>query len=469
VYVYNTAGGFSSKKLKAFYLSKTEKPWREQYAYSLGKGAMPYFFPYFYMAQVRWKWTNEKPVGSVNAPYALINHFWHAPRLADDTYKDGGTPNNDTVYSAAWINIEKEPIILSHPDMGDRYFSFHFTQMKSDNLDVVSSRATGSKAGNFALVHKSFKGTLPEGVVKLKTAQNAWFLLLGRTAVLGKDDMPNVATLQKQLRLTPLSYWGKSEAELPASRDVWKPASAKDDPLAHWKTINRVMTSNPPPAFEKGLENLLATINVGPGQNVEALDEDSKRGLARAMEDGLKMMLMARNDIPGGDFVNGWRRNPPYTGRMGDEDVGIYVARGVVQSFKGLSTPFPEEARYFTRVWDAEGNYLNASKASYRFTFAPGELPPADAFWSLTMYGLDANLVSNPIDRFSIGDRTPGMKKNADGSLTLYIQHESPGEEWKDNWLPAPDGRFTMTLRLYHPRQEVYDGEWVAPPLETVK
>jgi hypothetical protein len=120
-------------------------------------------------------------------------------------------------------------------------------------------------------------------------------------------------------------------------------------------------------------------------------------------------------------------------------------------------------------VWVAEGNYLNASKASYRFTFAPGELPPADAFWSLTMYGLDANLVSNPIDRFSIGDRTPGMKKNADGSLTLYIQHESPGEEWKDNWLPAPDGRFTMTLRLYHPRQEVYDGEWVAPPLETVK
>ncbi len=467
-YVYKATNGFSSKKLKTFYLEKTQKPWREQYAYALGKGAMPYVFPYFMMSHLRWKWTNEPPAQGQDAPYAPVNHIWHAPRLADDTYRDGGTPNNDTIYSVAWLNIEDEPVILTLPDMGDRYYSFHYTGFNSDIHVAVSSRVTGGKAGHFALRHESFKGELPEGVTALKTVSAPWFMILGRTGVNGKEDFSVAQALLQQVRITPLSYWGKSEAELPASRNVPQLFSAKDDPLAHWKTINRAMTENPPPDYEKGLVNLLATINIGPGQDVEELDEDSKRGLARAMADGLKMMVMAKEDIPGGEIVNGWRRNPPFGGRLGDPDIGMYVARGVVQSFKGISEPFSEESRYFARVFDENGKRLNASKASYRITFPPGQHPPVDAFWSLTMYGLDANLVSNSINRFSVGDRTPGLKNNPDGSLTLYVQHEPPADEWKNNWLPAPDDRFTMTLRLYRPRPEVYRGEWIAPQLQTV-
>ncbi|MBW2368249.1 MAG: DUF1254 domain-containing protein [Deltaproteobacteria bacterium] len=465
MFVYKEAGGFSPKKLRLFYLNLTQDPWREQYAYALGKGVFPYVFPYFYSAQLRWMWTNT-PRDPKNIPYAPINHFWHADHLADHKYRDGGTPNNDVIYSVAWVNVGKEPIILSHPDMGVRYFSFHFTKFSSDILDVVSNRATGGAAGHFALVHKDFNGRLPEGVTVLETAQTPWFLLLVRTMVNGSEDLPYVQALQKQYRLTPLSYWDKPEATLPVSRETWRPYRAKEDPLAHWKTINRAMTENIPPEYERALLNLLATVNIGPGQDVDALDEDSKQGLARAAREGMKMMVMARASLPGGDIINGWRRNPAVAGRMGE--AGIYLTRGVVQSFKGISASVREEARYFATYKDCEGNALRGDKASYQLTFKAGEEPPVDAFWSLTMYGIDANLVANPINRYSIGDRTPGFKRNDDGSLTIYIQHESPGKDKESNWLPAPNDRFTMTFRAYGPRAEINNGQWVMPELETV-
>lgn len=463
-YVYNETGGFSVKKIKVLYLELTQKPWQEQYAYALGKGALPYLFPYFYSAQIRWKWTNVVPDDPATQPYAPINKFWHANQLVDHHYQGGGTPSNDTLYSTAWIHVDKEPIILSHPDMDERYFSFHFTKVTSDILAVVSSQSTGSKAGHFALVPQGFKGELPQGVQALKTAQGSWYLLLARTMVKDKDDLATVKLLQQQYQLTPLSYWGKPQSSFPSSRAVWQPFNAKEDPLAHWKTINKALAEDPPPQYENALLNLLADLHIGANQDLDSLDEDSKRGLARAMKDGLKMMLMARASIPGGDVINGWRRNPVNAGNLGE--AGDYFTRGVIQSFKGISPSVKTEGRYFGRSLDEQGESLHGNK-SYQLTFNAGEEPPVNAFWSLTLYGMDANLVGSTLNRYSIGDRSQGLKYNNDGSLTLYIQHQSPGKENEGNWLPAPDDNFTLTFRAYGPKSELFTGKWVVPQLST--
>lgn len=438
--------------------------WQEQYAYSVGMAAYPYTLPYLYMSQLRWMWTNLER-DPERFPYAPVNHFYHASKLTDASYRDGGGPNNDTIYSAAWIHVDEQPIILSHPNMGDRNFSFHYTGYNSDLIDVVSQRATGSAAGHFAIVPKGFKGKLPNGVKKLKTATTPWILLLGRTMVNGKADIANVAALQRQFVLTPLSFWGKPRASFPVSRDVWPPYRAKLDPLASWRTINRAMTENPPPKSETALLQFLAQVHIGPQQDLDSLDKDSQRGLARAARDAHKMAIRARSDLPGGTTVNGWRRSPDATGSMGQ--AGLFFERGIMQSFKGISPNFPEEGRYFNRSKSAEGDLMDASRADYQLAFPAGKLPPVDAFWSITMYGLDANLVANPIDRYSISDRTAGLKYADDGSLTLYLQHQAPKGK-QSNWLPAPDGNFYVSIRTYRPKEQITNGSWAPENIITI-
>jgi hypothetical protein len=300
-------------------------------------------------------------------------------------------------------------------------------------------------------------------VQALPAATTPWILIAGRTLVDGDKDLPNVLALQQQYRLTPLSYWGKPEAELPASHDIWAPYKARQDPLASWRTINRAMTESPPPGNERALLDLLAEVHIGPGQNLDTLDEESKRGLARAARDAHKMMIQARTDLAGGSIVNGWRRGPENAGRLGKN--GEYMVRGIT-NFKGIVANDPVEAKYFQALKDKSGKPLDASKGSYELNFPKGKEPPADAFWSVTLYDHSTNLVDNPLDRYSIGDRTPGFKHNKDGSLTIYIQSESPGADKESNWLPAPEGRFNLSLRVYRPQPAVLDGSWMPPVLK---
>lgn len=439
--------------------------WKEQYAYSVGMAAYPYTLPYLFMSQLRWMWTSLER-DPERYPYAPVNQFYHASKLTDASYRDGGGPNNDTVYSTAWIHVSDEPIILSHPDMGERNFSFHLTEYTSDLIDVVSQRATGAQAGSFAIVPAGFEGDLPSGVKRLKTATTPWILLVGRTMVDGKADMPTVAALQEQFLLTPLSYWGKPRGSLPEAETVWAPYKPKKDSLASWRTINRAMTENPPAASENALMQFFAEVHIGPGQDLDTLDADSKKGLARAARDGHKMAVRARSDLPGGTIVNGWRRSPESTGSMGQ--AGAYFERGVMQSFKGISPNFPAEGRYFNRSKSAERDLMDASQHNYRLSFPAGKLPPVDAFWSITMYSLDANLVDNALDRYSIGNRTTGLKYNDDGSLTLHLQHESPGADKESNWLPAPNGNFYVSIRTYRPKEEIMNGSWAPENIETL-
>jgi hypothetical protein len=414
---------------------------------------------------LRWIWVT-KPVNPERSPYAAINHFWNLRQLADASYRDGGSPNNDTLYSIAWVDVSKQPVILSHPDMGDRYFTFEIASLDSDNFAYAGKRTTGGKAGNFAIVGPDWKGTLPDGVTALSPSRTPTVLIFGRTLVDGAADVPNVNKLQDQYKLTPLDLWGKQNAVVPDNRDVWSPFDAKSDLLADFKTMNRAMTEEPPSAAHEPLLKFFASVGLGPNQDVDKMDEATKRGLARAAKGGKDLL---KNIFVGGwtsKIVNGWKYPPPTMGRAGLSD--DFVTRGAIQCLGGIIANDPAEAVYLNTSTDVNGQTLNG-KNHYVLRFPPGQLPPVNAFWSITMYGLDANFVANPINRYSIGNRTEGVQRDEDGGLTIYVQADSPGKDKESNWLPAPKDNFYVVLRCYMPAEEIVKQIWPPPPLAAVK
>lgn len=442
-----------------------QKPnWQEQYAYTLGMQAYVFGFPYVYLPSLRWNWvTQPKPANSIT-PYAPLNHFYNVRNLATAAYRDGGAPNNDTLYSIAWVDVTKEPIILSHPEMADRYFTFEMADIDSDNFAYVGTRTTGSKAGHFAIVGPYWKGKLPKGVTALQRSRTNSILILGRTLVDGETDLPAVRKLQDQYALVPLSLWGKKSSVLPASRDVWAPFDPKTDPLADWKTMNRAMTENPPQQRLNKIVELFGKIGIGPGHDIDKLDQSTKRGLARASVDGRAMLNEVIRSGELGRRVNGWNVPPPAMGRAGLSD--NFLLRASLQCLGGIIANDPAEAVYFNTAIDAAGKPFEGAN-KYKLRFPPGQLPDVKAFWSITMYDPTYNLVENPINRYAIGNRTPDLKKDSDGGLTIYIQSDSPGDDKASNWLPSPkSGSFLVILRTYMPGREIVEGIWSPPSVQ---
>ena len=439
--------------------------WRENYAYTLGVQAYIFGFPYINLPTYRWQWVTQAPPPGPNhdmTPYAALNQFFHFRKLADASYRGGGGPNNDTFYSSAWVDLKDGPVILSHPDLGSRYFIFQFASIDGDNFAAVGSRATGSKAGSFAIIGPQWKGQLPPGVTALPRSRSNSVYVLGRTLVDGAADADAVRKLQDQYTLTPLALWGKPKAAAPESRAVWKPFDAKADPLADWKTMNRAMTEDPPEERLAKLVELFGRVGIGPGKDVEAQDEATKRGLARAAVDGRQLILdVNRSKNPFmGEKINGWSIPPKTFGRYGLVD--DFLLRAVL-CYAGIITPWAEDAYATNTTTDVNGALFDGAKR-YVIRFAPDQVPKVKGFWSLTMYDATFNLTPNPIDRYSVGNRTQGLKRDADGGLTIYIQHASPGKDKESNWLPSPpSGIYTLTFRAYWPDTEVAEGKWSPP------
>jgi hypothetical protein len=248
---------------------------------------------------------------------------------------------------------------------------------------------------------------------------------------------------------------------LPASRDVWKPFDPKTDPLAEWKTMNKAMTENPPQARLAKLVELFSKIGIGLSQDLEKMDAATKRGLARASVDGRALLneVIRSGDL--GKRVNGWNVPPPAMGRAGLSD--DFLLRASLQCLGGIIANDPAEAIYFNTTVDSTGQAFDGTKR-YTLRFPPGRLPQVNAFWSITMYDPTYNLVANPIDRYAIGNRTPGLKQDADGGLTIYVQSDTPGKDKESNWLPSPkNGSFLIILRTYMPGPEIVEQKW-APP-----
>lgn len=428
--------------------------WREINAYTLGVQAYIYTFPWSYMTEQRW--ARSADVGH------QANQLFHFRDLKDASHVDGGSPNNDTLYSRSWLYLKHEPIILSVPAISDRYHSVELTDYMDDNFAYVGTRTTGDGEGNFAIVGRDWKGDLPAGVTRLPPSPTPWAFLQVRTAVTDASDLKAAHAIQDGYRLTPLSQWTVRSASPKLLGEIWKPLDRALDPLNEWRTINRAMIEVPADPRDADLIRSFARLGVGPGLDVDALDPATKRGLARAAVDGRKIIYGA---FAGGyrqTNVNGWNYPPPETGRLTQTRDWLLRA---VQPAAGFNANDPIEATYLNASIDDQGQKLSGDKR-YVIRFDKGAEPKVKAFWSITLYNLQYNLIANPINRFSIGDRNT-MARDLDGGLTIYVQKDSPGADKESNWLPAPEGPFFLFLRAYLPGDDIVNQTW-RPPKITV-
>ncbi len=439
--------------------------WEEEYAYSLGVTAYVHLFPWMYNAFLRWRWaTAGMPSMAMSAPVLAPNALTHQRVLIDASYKDGGRPNSDTVYSGGWLDLTREPMIVKVPDFGKRYYSIELANFDADNFGYIGTRATGTKAGTYALVGPNWKGTLPKGVKAVDAAQTNWIMALVRILVDGPEDLPEIAELQDQITLMPLSEYLGKRIDTPAYVPQ-PPFGRLKDPLADWKNINRALGESPMPAREAHIAKMYAQIGIGPGLDVEKMNPAVKQGLIRAAKQGAMIVTSAPNYNVGRKVVNGWGMTPPNWGRIAPD--GEYLVRAA-KSLGGFITHDKEENIYPATFIDDKGELLSDARR-YVLRFPPGGIPPANAFWSTTLYGADFNFVANPINRFSIGDRTKGLKKDADGGLTIYIQKDAPGGDKDSNWLPSAGGNFHLVLRMYLPKPEALNGSWQPPAVQRVE
>jgi len=428
--------------------------------------AYVYGYPLVLMDVTRRVMTAVPRAGAHKAP---INQFIHIREFPDYTMTDVVSPNADTLYSTAWLDLSKEPMILSVPDVGKRYYLMEMLYAWTNVFASPGTRTTGNGRGDFAIVGPQWKGKAPADVKEIKSPTNmVW--VIGRTRTNGKEDYAAVRAIQDQYKLTPLSAWSKEytppdNAPVAPGIDVKTPPVeqvAKMDAATFFTRLNTLMKDNLPAAADASALNSFTAIGVAPGTPFDLKSLDP--AVAKSVEGSVKAAqakIAADARKPHGKKVNGWDVMTNL-GRYGTN----YLFRSVV-ALVGLGANLPEDAIYPRGTEDTDGQPLNGANR-YVVHFPKGQLPPVNAFWSLTMYNSKQFFVQNPINRYAIGDRDK-LKFNDDGSLTINIQHESPGKEMESNWLPAPADSFNMFMRLYWPKKEIVAGAWKMPGVERVK
>ncbi len=393
------------------------------------------------------------------------NAFSNFKAFPTADFKTVVRPNFDTLYSSAWVDLTDGPVILSVPDTQGRYYLMPMLDMWSDVFAVPGKRTSGTAAGDFAIVPPGWSGALPDGV-QLIQAPTPYVWIIGRTQTNGPADYDAVHKVQAGYRLTRLTDWGKPPVPV---KDTFDPTvDMKTPPKVQVDTMKpgdyfhyaaELMKVNPPHVTDWSQIARLERIGIKPGQSfdINTLPPDIRAAVEQGAADGFKQMADAAGGVA--RITNGWQMNTTTMGTWGND----YLKRAILAQ-KGLGANQPEDAIYPLNFADADGKPV-MGESRYVLRFKKEELPPVDAFWSLTMYDDDGFQVSNPINRFAIGDRD-ALKYNADGSLDLYIQHDDPGPDRQSNWLPAPaSGKLGLTMRLYAPRPEILDGRWNPPPI----
>jgi hypothetical protein len=400
---------------------------------------------------------------------APINQFANFRTYPAADSRDVVRFNFDTLYSFAWLDLAKEPMILTVPDTHQRYYLMPTLDMWSDVFSSLGSRTTGTQAGSYAYVAPGWKGHLPAGVQRID-APTSTIWMMGRIQTNGPSDYSAVNKVQDGLKLTPLSQWGKS-SPAPARSPVDATVDTKTPPLVQTAKLSGVevltrlaelMKTNPPHANDYPILFRAKALGLTVGQSWDAskLDAATVEAINAGAKEGYAEIVAA---IPkAGVKVNGWNMLTQNIGTYGTS----YLQRALV-ALAGLGANLPEDAIYPTAFVDAEGKRLEGSN-KYVLHFNKGELPPADAFWSITMYDGQGFQVPNALDRFAIGSHD-ALAMNADGSLDIYVQSDSPGADKESNWLPAPkSGPMGPTMRLYAPRSAALHGEWTPPPFKNV-
>jgi hypothetical protein len=383
------------------------------------------------------------------APFNEINNE-HRVSTPEDTAVI--TPNSDTPYSFVWLDLRAEPIVISVPVVEKkRYYSVQLIDGNTYNYGYIGSRATGNDPGDYLVVGPDWKGEKPAGIKKVFSSTTPFALTLFRTQLFNAADMPNVEKVQAGYKVQPLSAFLKQPAPPTAPKIDFVPATTAGIKENFYEYLSAALQFVPPSPKDKDIRAKLASIGIGPGKSFEFKDLSLEHKAAVLL--GLKQGddKVDKYLSSGTKVVNGWNIGALFGDRAffnGDWLERAAAAKGGLYGNDDVEAMYP-----YTRI-DAAGEVLDGSKHNYTLTFPAGQLPPVNAFWSVTMYdGKSQFLIKNPINRYLINSpMLPGMKKNADGSLTLYIQKDSPGKAKEANWLPAPNDTIYMAFRLYWPK-----------------
>ena len=455
---------------------KDAEPAKDDSALDVGAIAIEsyiYGYPMVTMEMTRRVMTNVVQPEGTRAP---MGQFVRMREYPSAQFRDVTAPNADTLYTTAWIDVGKEPWVLSLPDANDRYYLFPMLDAWTNVFQVPGKRTTGTKAQKYAITGPGWSGVLPEGVTEYKSP-TAIVWLLGRIYSTGTpEDYAIVHKMQDDISLVPLSSYGKPYTPpagiVDPSIDMKTAVRNQVNALSadeYFNLLAKLMKDNPAATADTAILAKMAKIGIKPG---EAFDSTQLGDLAKkALNEAPKIandqiMAWMKEGIVAGDMKleSGWA----FTTKTGEYGTN-YMQRALITAI-GLGANRPQDAVYPTSTGPNEIETYDGNK-KYVMHFNKGELPPVSGFWSLTMYDENYFFVENTINRQSISARE-ALKTNADGSVDLYIQNESPGADNETNWLPAPKGKFILMMRLYWPNEtnpSIIDGTWKIPPVKVAE
>jgi hypothetical protein len=433
-----------------------------QDAQAIAVEAYLYFYPLVMMDVTRRQMTNAEAGKQVG--FGPMNTFSHIRTFPPAEFKAVPWPNFDTLYSSAWLDVTDEPLIVSAPDTGGRYYLLPMQDMWTDVVAVPGKRTTGTEAGHFAVAPSDWQGELPTGVRRIDVP-TPYVWVLGRTQTNGPDDYAAVHKVQDGFTITPLSQWGQEPQPVTATIDptfdmTTRPVDQVNRmaAAAYFAYAVALMKLHPPHVTDWSILARMQRIGIDTGRSfdTETLDPAIKQALDQAVPAAQQAMHAKVPTL--GRLVNSWQVTADTMGVYGN-----YYLKRATLAMVGVGSNPAEDAIYPLTFADADGSPLNGEN-DYVLHFESHDLPPVEAFWSVTLYDQDGFQFANPLNRSALGDRD-ALRYDDDGSLDLFIQHESPGPEREANWLPAPRGALALFMRLYAPKPEVLDGRWEPPPV----
>jgi hypothetical protein len=430
-------------------------------AHAIAVNAYVYFYPLILMDLTRKQMTNldEKEFGK-----GPMNKFVNVPAYPPADFKAVVRSNFDTLYSSAWLDLSSEPLVVSAPDTGGRFYLLPMIDMWTDVFASPGSRTTGTKAGDFLITPPGWSGTVPAGLTQI-ASPTSYVWVIGRTRTDGPPDYDAVHKVQAGYTITPLSGWGKAAKPVTVntdpSVDMKTPPMVQADTMAtgaYFAYAAELLKIHPPHITDQPILAQMKTIGIEPGKSFDLskLDPAVQKGLEGVPADAQALMKWKIPTLA--RVVNYWSMNTDTMGVYGN----YYLKRAIVAQV-GLGANVPEDAIYPLNLGDSEGKPLDGANR-YTIHFDKGATPPVGAFWSLTLYDMAGFQVGNALNRFAVSSWMPFVH-NADGSLDLYFQSDSPGKDKEANWLPAPKGPFNLTMRLYAPESDALTGKWNPPPI----
>ncbi|MBR0817663.1 DUF1254 domain-containing protein [Bradyrhizobium liaoningense] len=434
-------------------------------AQAIAAEAYVYFYPLVTMDLTRKQLINSDPkTAGIGGPPNTFDNVQAYP-AAD--MKSVVRPNFDTLYSSAWLDLTREPMVVSVPDTGGRYYLLPMLDMWTDVFASPGWRTTGTKAANFLVVPPDWNGNVPAGFARID-APTPYVWIIGRTKTDGPADYAAVHEVQKGYKITPLSGWGKPPVAvtqtIDPTVDVKTPPKLQVDTMAGDKFFAyaaELSKVHPPHITDEPIIARMVRIGLEPGKSFDITKADAT--VRKAIEDApaQAQKLMAWKVPTLARVANHWSMNTDTMGVYGN----YYLKRAIVAQV-GLGANLPEDAIYPGSVGDETGKPLDGAN-KYIVRFTKEAEPPVGAFWSITLYDDEGFQVANPLNRFAVSSWMP-FKRDADGSLTLYVQNDNPGGDREANWLPAPKGSFNLTMRLYAPKSEALTGVWNPPAIKRV-